>query len=84
MRHCAEELRVTTKDHAQVIAHTVRRLSRDGRKSTWGIADSNGARLSTSTVAESISLDGASNGLRPLRLSRRSTAIAWDVGLLQD
>ena len=37
-----------------------------------------------SLVAPSISLDGASNGLRPLRLSRRSTAIAWDVGLLQD
>ena len=29
-----------------------------------------------SLVAPSISLDGASNGLRPLRLSRRSTAIA--------
>jgi len=28
-------------------------------------------------------LDGASNGLRSLRLSRRSAAIAWDVGLLQ-
>ena len=37
-----------------------------------------------SLVAPSISPDGASNGLRPLRLSRRSTAIASDVGLLQD
>src|SRR5215469_2544227 len=37
-----------------------------------------------SLVAASISLDGASNGLRPLRMWLCSTAIAPDVGLLQD
>jgi hypothetical protein len=35
-------------------------------------------------VATSISLDGDSNGLRPPRMSWRSTAIARDVGLLQN
>jgi hypothetical protein len=37
-----------------------------------------------SLVAASTSLDGDTNGLRPLRMWRPSTAIARDVGLLQN